>query len=50
MSQDDVALWRSYQSHSSLTHPTWIDGDWIQGMVEEINAVITIRTSIVGTI
>jgi hypothetical protein len=50
VSSEDVALWRSYQSHSTLTHPTWIDGDWISGIVEDIRAVVTICTNIVGSI
>ena len=49
MNEDDVSLWRSYQSQS-LTSPTWIEGNWIQGVIEDIHAEITIKTNIVSSI
>lgn len=44
-----MALWRSYQS-KSLNSPTWIEGNWIQGVIEDIRAIVTVKTNIVGTI
>ena len=49
MTEDDVALWRSYMSQS-VTPPTWIEKDWISGIIEDIHAVVTIKTNIVGSI
>lgn len=49
VNEDDVSLWRSYQSQS-LTSPTWIEGNWIHGVIEDIRAVVTVKTNIVGSI
>lgn len=49
VNEDDVALWRSYQSQN-LMLPTWIEGNWIQGVIEDIHAVVTVKTNIVGSI